>query len=60
MTTTSSYVIDNQYAYVIAEKRPFTIEKFKMETFDMEGAVVTQRIKIRHLRADAIAKITSS
>jgi hypothetical protein len=60
MTTTTSYVIDKQYAYVIAEKRPFTIEKFKMETFDMEGAVVTQRIKVRQLRADAIAKITSS
>ena len=60
MTSTTSYVIDKQYAYVIAEKRPFTIEKFKMETFDMEGAVVTQRIKVRYLRADAIAKITSS
>ena len=60
MTSTTSYVIDKQYAYVIAEKRPFTIEKFKMETFDMEGAVVTQRIKVRQLRADAIAKITSS
>jgi hypothetical protein len=60
MTKTTSYVTDKQYAYVIAEKRPFTIEKFKMETFDMEGAVVTQRIKVRHLRADAIVKITSS
>jgi HK97 family phage major capsid protein len=60
MTTTTSYVIDRNNAYVIAEKRPLTLEKFKMETYDMEGAVLTHRIKVRQLRASAISKITSS
>jgi HK97 family phage major capsid protein len=60
MTTTTSYVIDRNNAYVIAEKRPLTLEKFKLETYDMEGAVLTHRIKVRQLRASAIAKITSS
>ena len=60
MTTTTAYVIDRNNAYVIAEKRPLTLEKFKLETYDMEGAVLTHRIKCRQLRASAIAKITSS
>lgn len=60
MTTTSSYVIDSQNAYVIAEKRPVSMENFRLETFDMTGVVVSQRIKVRQLRADAIAKITTS
>lgn len=60
MTTTSSYVIDQNHAYVVAEKRPLTMENFRLETFDMTGVVISQRIKVRHLRADAIAKITTS
>jgi len=60
MTKTTSYVYDKNNAFVIAEKRPITIEKFEMPSFDMSGAVVTQRIKVRQLRANAISKITSS
>lgn len=60
MTTTSSYITDKMHAYVIAEKRPLTVEGFELPNFDMSGAVVTHRIKVRHLRADAICKITSS
>lgn len=60
MTTTTSYVVDKENGYVIAEKRPITIEQFDLPTFDMKGAVVTQRIKVRQLRAKAIHKITST
>lgn len=59
-TTTSAYVTDRQQAYLIAEKRPLTIENFELATFDMSGAVVTQRLGVRHIRASAIAKITTS
>jgi len=55
-----AYVTDKMHAYVIAEKRPVTIENFEMPAFDMSAASVTQRIKVRHLRADAIAKITTA
>lgn len=60
MTTTSSYVFDNSQAYVIAEKRPLTVEGFNLPTFDMSGSVVSQRIKVSTLKAGAIAKITTS
>lgn len=60
MTTTSSYVIDKSKAYVIAEKRGITVENFDLPNFDMQGAVVTQRIAVRQLRSAAIAKITST
>jgi HK97 family phage major capsid protein len=60
MTTTSSYVTDRSAAYIIAEKRPITVEGFDLVTFDMTGSVVSQRITVRQLRANAIAKITTS
>lgn len=60
MTATSSYVIDRDYAYVIAEKRPVTVENFDLPTYDLTGAVLTQRIAVSALRTNAIAKITTS
>ena len=60
MTTTSAYIFDRDHAYVIAEKRPVTVENFDLPSFDMSAAAVTQRIKVRDLRSAAIAKITSS
>ena len=60
MTTTSSYVFDNRYAYAIAEKRPITIENFDLPTYDMSGAVCTQRIVVTAIRTNAIAKITTT
>ena len=60
MTATSSYVIDRDYAYVIAEKRPITVENFELPTFDMRGAAITQRIWVEPLRTNAIARITTS
>ena len=55
-----AYVTDRMWAYIIAEKRPVTIENFELPVYDMSAASITQRIKIRHLRAEAIAKITTS
>jgi HK97 family phage major capsid protein len=55
-----AYITDRNYAYVIAEKRPVTVENFEMPVYDMSAAVATQRIKVRQLRASAIAKIETS
>ena len=55
-----AYVTDKMHAYVIAEKRPVTIENFELPVYDMSAASITQRIKIRELRAAAIAIITTT
>jgi len=62
-TTTYSkyaYVIDKAHAFCIAEKRPVTVENYDDNVHDLSGAVITQRIVVRQLRAGAICKITSS
>jgi len=60
MVATTSYVIDRNYGYVIVEKRPITIENFDLPTFDMSGAVLTQRIDVQPLRTNAIARTTTT
>ena len=55
-----AYVTDKMHAYVIAEKRPVSIRNFDLEQNDMSAANITQRIKVRHLRANAICKITTA
>jgi HK97 family phage major capsid protein len=60
MTATSAYVFDKDYAYVIAEKRPMTVENFELPVYDMSAASITHRIAVKALRTAAIAKITSS
>jgi len=55
-----AYVIDRDNAYCIVEKRPITVENFKLPTFDMEGAAVTQRIAIARVRDSAIARLSTS
>ena len=55
-----AYVYDKSYAFIIAEKRSVSVEKFMLETYDMEGAALTQRLKVRYVRSNAIAKITTS
>lgn len=62
-TTTYSkyaYVIDKQHAYIMAEKRTVTVENYDDAVHDLTGAVVTQRIAVKALRAGAICKITTS
>lgn len=55
-----AYVTDKMHAYVIAEKRTIAMDNFELPLYDMSGVVCTQRIKVRHLRADAIAVIQTS
>jgi HK97 family phage major capsid protein len=59
-TTYDCYIIDSRYAFVIAEKRPVTIENYDDKTRDMSGIVVTQRINTRYLFKEAIAHITTT
>lgn len=60
MTTTSSYVYDKSWSFVMAEKRPVTVENFELPSHDMSAAVVTQRIVVAELRGTAAAKITTT
>lgn len=60
ITTTSSYVFDKNYAFIVVEKRPVTMEDYDDAINDMSGVVITQRIAVRQFRTNAIAKITTS
>lgn len=60
MTSTSSYVTDKAHAYMIAEKRPLTIENFELPSYDMSASAITQRMTVKVLRSSAIAKITTT
>lgn len=55
-----AYVIDRSQAYGIAEKRTLTMENYKIETQDTEGAAFTWRFDVQLLRTSAVAKITTS
>jgi HK97 family phage major capsid protein len=55
-----AYVIDRSQAYGIAIKRDLTVENFDMPTYDMQGAVLTQRIDVKLHRSKAVGKITTS
>lgn len=59
-TRTTAYVFDRTQAYAIVEKRPITVERFRLETFDMDGAIVTHRVAVAALRTNAISNITTS
>ena len=60
MTATSSYVVDRRFGYIIAEKRPLTVENFDLPTHDMSAASVTQRITVAAFKTAATAKITTT
>ena len=55
-----AYVIDRSEAYGIAIKRDITMEQVVMPTYDMQGAVLTNRIAVALLRSKAVSKITTS
>ncbi len=55
-----AYVFDNMNAYAIAEKRPISIEQFRLPIYDMDAALATQRIAVKAIRTSAIVKITTS
>ena len=55
-----AYVTDKMHAYVIAEKRPVTVENFNLPIYDMSAASVTQRIAVSLLRDSAVCRISTS
>lgn len=54
------YVLDRREAYGIAIKRDITVENCTLPHFDMEGAVITQRLDVQLLKSKAVSKITTS
>lgn len=55
-----AYVIDADYAFLIVEKRPITVERYFDAARDTNFAVVTQRIAMRYLRGEAVSEITTT
>ncbi len=54
------YMLDANDAFIIAEKRPITMEKYRDMARDTDFAVATQRFATRFLRAGAIARIVTT
>ncbi|RLG70165.1 MAG: phage major capsid protein [Candidatus Iainarchaeum archaeon] len=55
-----AYLIDANHAFMIAEKRPVTIEKQYDINRDAWVAAATQRIAAHYIRADAVCEITTT
>ncbi len=59
-TTRNVYVFDRNETYGIAIKRDISVENFDLPTYDMQGAVVTQRIVVVLLRSAAVSRVTTT
>ncbi|MFB6089353.1 MAG: phage major capsid protein [Candidatus Aenigmatarchaeota archaeon] len=59
VTSTHAYAFDSRHAMILVEKRPLTMKEYDDPVRDMKGIVITQRIKYRYLRANAVSKITT-
>lgn len=55
-----AYVYDKDEAYAIVEKRPIMVERFDLPSNDLTAAALTQRIAVKALRTNSIAKITTT
>ena len=55
-----AYVINASHAFVLAEKRPLTVERYADYARDTGFVVVTQRISASYLRANAVSEITTT
>lgn len=55
-----AYVYDKDEAYAIVEKRPIMVERFDLPSNDLTAAAVTQRIAVKALRTNSIAKIITT
>ena len=55
-----AYVIDRDWALMLGEKRPITIEKYDDVTKDLSGIVFTARWKARYLQPGACSHIELS
>jgi len=60
VTATLAYIIDAGQAFVIAEKRPLTVERYADWSRDSEFVVVTQRVAVSALRNGACSEITTT
>ena len=59
-TSTTCWVIDRNQAFAIVEKRPITVDRYNIPQNDMQGVVITTRIKVDYLRDEAICEITTT
>jgi hypothetical protein len=55
-----AYVIDANHAFVIAEKRPLTIERYTDYARDTGFVVFTQRLAVSAWRNNAVSEITTT
>jgi len=55
-----AYVLDASHAFVIAEKRPLTVERYSDAARDTGFVVVTQRFATAALRNNAVSEITTT
>jgi len=55
-----AYIFDRTQTYGIAIARDLSVENLTMPTYDMEGAVLTQRIDVAILRSKAVSKVTTA
>lgn len=60
VTAVRAFVLDASFAFLLAEKRAVTIERYFDFARDTGFAVATQRIVARFLRAGAIARIVTT
>lgn len=60
VTATLAYVIDASHAFVIAEKRPLTIERYADVARDTGFVAITQRVAVSALRNAATSEITTT
>jgi HK97 family phage major capsid protein len=55
-----AYVIDRSHAFVLAEKRPLTIERYDDFARDVGFVVASQRFAASYLRSNAVSEITTT
>ena len=60
VSSVNAYLIDKDHAFLIAEKRPLTIERYFDAARDSSFAAVTHRFVTRYLRSGAIARIVTT
>jgi len=60
ITATLAYIIDASHAFVIAEKRPLTVERYSDVARDTGFVAITQRFATNYLRAEAVSEITTT
>ena len=60
VTSTLAYIIDAKHAFIIADKRPLTIERYSDVARDSQFVVITQRFATAWLRSEATSEITTT